>query len=169
MWLYAYAGVWTATLTPAAAVALAGRPFAAPLRRMLGLALNAQRNPPPQLAHVLALAAHNIPIACWPLLLGVLGAHRHRLARHVTDGVLLACIIANTLPVGIALGAYTTRLLPYVPQLPLEWAGLALGVCGWLLQRRGALAVREGIAVFALAAGVLVGAAVVESVMVPHR
>ena len=105
MWPYAYAGVWAATLAPAAVVALGGRPLTLPARRLLGLALSARRNPPPHLGHVLALAAHNIPIASWPLLLGVLGAHRHRLARPVANGVLLACIIANTLPVGAALGA----------------------------------------------------------------
>ena len=84
------------------------------------------------------LAAHNIPIVAWPLLLGVLGAHRHRLARQsptASAGVL----IANTLPVGAALGAYGAALLPYLPQLPLEWAGLALGASAWLVQRRRAL------------------------------
>jgi hypothetical protein len=169
MWPYAYAGVWAATLAPAAVVALVGRPLTLPARRLLGLALSARRNPPPHLGHVLALAAHNIPIASWPLLLGVLGAHRHRLARHVADGVLLACLIANTLPVGAALGAYGTALLAYLPQLPLEWGGLALGASGWLVQRRRALTASEGVGVFVLIACVLLGAAVLETVAVPHR
>jgi hypothetical protein len=169
MWLRAYAGVWLATLAPTALVVLVGRPLALPARRLLGLTLSAQRNPPPHIGHVLALAAHNIPIAAWPLLLGVLGAHRHRLARHVADGVLLACIIANTLPVGAALGAYGTAVLPYIPQLPLEWAGLALGASAWLIQRRRALTVSEGLALLALIVGLLLCAAVVETVTVPHR
>jgi hypothetical protein len=169
MWLHAYAGVWMATLAPAALVALVGRPLAQPARRLLGLALSAQRNPPPDVGHVLALAAHNIPIASWPLLLGVLGAHRHRLAVHVADGVLLACIIANTLPVGAALGVYGTALLAYIPQLPLEWGGLALGASGWLVQRRRALTASEGIGVFVLIACVLLCAAALETVAVPHR
>jgi hypothetical protein len=169
MWLHAYAGVWMATLAPAALVAVVGRPLAQPARRLLGLALSAPRNPPPHVWHVLALAAHNIPIASWPLLLGVLGAHRHRLATHVADGVLLACIIANTLPVGAALGAYGTALLAYIPQLPLEWGGLALGASGWLVQRRRALTASEGIGVFVLIACVLLCAAALETVAVPHR
>ena len=144
LWLHAYAGVWLATLAATALVVLVGRPLALPARRLLGLALSAQRNPPPHVGHVLALAAHNIPIASWPLLLGVLGAHRHRLAMHVADGVLLACIIANTLPVGAAFGAYGTAVLAYIPQLPLEWAGLALGASAWLIQRRRALTVSKG-------------------------
>ncbi len=169
MWPYAYAGVWAATLAPTALVVLVGRPLALPTRRLLGLALSAQRNPPPHVGHVLALAAHNIPIASWPLLLGVLGAHRHRLAMHGADGVLLACIIANTLPVGAALGAYGTAVLAYIPQLPLEWGGLALGASGWLVQRRRALTASEGIGLFALTVAVLLCAAVLETVAVPHR
>jgi hypothetical protein len=131
--------------------------------------LTPHRNPPPLVGHVLALAAHNIPIACWPLLLGVLGAHRLRLATRVADGVLLACILVNVLPVGVALGAYGTPLLAYIPQLPFEWAGLALGACAWLLQRRRPLRVTEGLGLMALIASVLVFAAVVETDAVPHR
>ena len=168
-WLCAYAAVWTATLVAAVLVALAGRALALPVRQLLGLTLTAHHNPPPRIGHILALAAHNIPIASWPLLLGLMGAHRHRLATHIADGVLLACIILNTLPVGAALGAYGAPLLPYIPQLPLEWAGLALGTSGWLLQRRRALTVAEGLGLFALTGGVLLCAAVLETVAVPHR
>jgi hypothetical protein len=169
MWLYAYTAVWASTLAGAAVVGLAGQPLAAPARGLLGLTLSARHNPPPQLGHILALAAHNLPIASWPLLLGVLGAHHHRLATHVADGLLLACIIANTLPVGTALGAYGTALLPYIPQLPIEWGGLALGAAGWLAQRRAALTMKEGFGLFVLIAGVLLCAAIVETAAVPHR
>jgi hypothetical protein len=168
-WLHAYAVIWIATLAPAALVALVGQPLALPARHLLALALTAQRNPPPHVGHVLAVAAHNIPIASWPLLLGVLGAHHHRLATHIADGVLLACIIVNTLPVGAALGAYGGAVLPYLPHLPLEWGGLALGASAWLVQRRQALTVSEGIGLFLLIACVLLCAAVLESVGVPHR
>jgi hypothetical protein len=106
------------------------------VRRLLGLRLVASVNPPPDLSRVMALTAHNLPIAAWPILLGVLGAHRHRLTIRIADTVLLGTLTANVLPVGAALGAYGTALLPYVPQLPAEWAGLALGSGAWLVQRR---------------------------------
>jgi hypothetical protein len=168
-WLHAYAAVWIATLVPAGLIALVGRTLALPVRHLLGLALTAQRNPPPHIAHVLALAVHNIPIAAWPLLLGLLGAHRNRPATHVADGVLLACIILNTLPVGAALGAYGMAVLPYLPNVPLEWGGLALGASAWLTQRRQALTLPEGLGLLALTAGVLLCAAALETVAVPHR
>jgi hypothetical protein len=163
----AYAATWTATILYAALVVLLGATARAPVRYTLGLRL--RPDPQPRLGHVLALAAHNIPIAAWPLLLGVLGADRHRLGQKVADCALLACILVNTLPVGAALGAYGAPLLPYIPQLPVEWAGLALGASGWLLQRRRALTAREGLVLLALIACVLLGAAAIETVAVPHR
>ncbi len=149
-------------MAPAALVALLGNPLTPP-------AHPAQHNAPPNAGHVLWLAAHNIPMVSWPLLLGVLGVHRNWVARHVTDGVLLFLVIATTLPVGAKLGAYGVALLPYLPHLPLEWGGLALGASAWLVQRRHALTVREGFGLFALILCVMVGAAVVETVAVPHR
>lgn len=168
-WVRAYAAVWTLTLVPAAVIALAGHPLTQPARQLLELTLTAQNNAPPQLAHVLGLAAHNIPIVSWPLLLGVLGAHRNRLAQHVTDGFVLVWLVANTLPVGAALGAYGVAVVPYLPHLPPEWGGLALGVSGWLAQRRRALTVRQGVGVFVLIVCVLLCAGVLETFAVPHR
>ena len=169
LWSSSYLAVWTLTLVPAAVIALIGRPLSQPARQWLGLTLTAQNNAPPHLAHVLGLAAHNIPIVSWPLLLGVLGAHRNRLARHVTDGFLLVWLVANTLPVGAALGAYGMAVVPYLPHLPLEWGGLALGVSGWLAQRRRVLTVRQGVGVFALIVCVLLCAGALETFAVPHR
>ena len=76
---------------------------------------------------------------------------------------------ANVLPVGAALGAYGPPLLAFIPQVPFEWAALALGASAWLMQRREPLAVREGLALFAVIGGLLLCAAVLETVAVPHR
>lgn len=168
-WLDAYAAIWLATLSSALLVALTGQRLVRPARQLLGLSLTPDRNVSPDLGHVLVLAAHNIPIVAWPLLLGVIGADRHRVGRRLADIVLLACILVNVVPVGVALGAYGTPLLPYVPQLPLEWAGLALGASAWLVQRHRALTLREGLVWFALIVGVLLCAAALETVAVPHR
>jgi hypothetical protein len=167
LWLRAYAAVWTVMLVLAAGTALAAVGARRSVRHLLGLSL--KPDPAPQVGHVLALAAHNIPIVSWPLLLGVMGAHRSRVGRGVADTMVAACVFANVLPVGAALGAYGAQLLPYLPHLPLEWGSLALGASGWLVQRRVALTVREGLGLFAVIAGVLVCAAILETVAVPHR
>jgi len=168
-WLHAYTAIWIATLAAAGLLALGGRTLLHSTRQVLGLNLTAGRHPPPNIGHILTLAAHNIPVAAWPLLLGLTGAARHRLGRRFADTVVLACVTANTLPVGAALAAYGTPLLPYVPQLPLEWAGLALGYGSWLVQRQRALTTGERFVWFALIASVLLCAAALETLAVPHR
>jgi hypothetical protein len=51
----------------------------------------------------------------------------------------------------------------------VEWGGLALGASAWLVQRRRALTVAEGLGLLALLAGVLLCSAALETVAVPHR
>lgn len=167
-WLGAYAAVWGVTLSATLVVA-AVEPLKPKVRHLLGLHLQANETPAPRLGHVIALAAHNVPIAAWPLLLGVLGAHRHDLGRRAADAVLAGCIVVNVLPVGAALGAYGPQLIPYVPQLPLEWAGFALGVSAWLLTRRAGLTLAQAITLAALMTGVLLCAGALETFAVPHR
>jgi hypothetical protein len=167
-WLDAYAAIWAATVA-AAAVVVVLPPLRLPTRRLLALRLRADQTPAPDLGHVLALAAHNFPIAAWPVLLGVLGAHRQPRSRHVADALLAGCVSVNVLPVGAAVGAYGPAVLPYLPQLPLEWAALALGASAWMLQRHRAIRVTEGLALAALTGAVLICAAAVETLAVPHQ
>lgn len=167
--LTAYAAIWVATLTSAVVVALSGASARALVRHSVGLHLNPGLSPPPSVARVLMLMAHNIPIAAWPLLLGVMGAHRHRHARRFADVLVVACMIVNVLPVGAALGAAGSALLPYIPQLPFEWAGLALGASAWLVQRKRTLTIADGLVVLAVASGELLLAAALETLAVPHR
>jgi hypothetical protein len=168
VWLAAYGAVWAATLASALIVGAVG-PVKAPVGNLLRLHLHASETPAPGLRHVVALAGHNLPIAAWPVLLGVAGAHRSQLGRRLADTAVVAAIGANILPVGGALGAYGPTLLPYVPQLPLEWAGLALGSTAWLVQRDRALTVRERLAVLTITAVLLLCAASVETFAAPHQ
>jgi hypothetical protein len=168
-WLVAYGAIWALTVGCAALVAMAGASLSVPVHHLLALRLTPASNPPPDPGRVLTLAAHNLPIASWPLLLGALGAERSRAGRRAADCLVLACVAVNVAPVGAALGAYGRTLLPYVPQLPLEWAALAAGAAAWLKQRRDTVSIAEGGVLLALLAVLLLCAAVTETVVVPHR
>jgi len=168
-WLYAYAAVWSATLTAAAVVLLVGAPLSATTRGLLALSLHPGSTPTPTLRHMGALAAHNIPTAAWPLLLPIVGAARRGWSRITADTLLAACLIANTMPVGAAIAAYGSALAPYIPQLPLEWAGLALGAAAWLLERHQALSIHGRLRCLALIVVVLTSAAALETFAVPHE
>ncbi|HLB21354.1 MAG TPA: hypothetical protein VK605_04555 [Solirubrobacteraceae bacterium] len=115
------------------------------------------------------MTAHNLPIAAWPILLGVLGAHHSRIGRRRADAFVLGALLANTTAVGAAIGTYGARLLPYIPQLPLEWAALALGASAWLVQRRRALLISDALGVLVLIATLLLMAGALETFGVPHR
>jgi hypothetical protein len=133
------------------------------------LALSASATPPPSLLHVLALSAHNLPICAWPLLLGSLRVRLESLGRRLADIVVWASVLANVLPVAAALGGYGGALLPYVPQLPLEWAALAIGCGAWVLEREEGLAGSERLKLLAVICVLLLAAAALETYAVPHR
>jgi hypothetical protein len=168
-WLIIYVATWALTLGCAAIVALVGAPLSDPVHHLLGLRLAAASNPPPDPGRLVALAAHNIPLAAWPLLLGVLGAQRSVAGRRAADCLVLACVTVNVAPVGAALGAYGAALLPYIAQLPLEWSALALGAAAWPMQRRDAMSLASGIAVFTLLSFLLLCSAAIETFAAPHR
>jgi hypothetical protein len=169
IWLCAYASLWLATLGVAATVAASGTALGNPVRRVLRLRLSAATNPPPSVGHAVALAAHNLPVAAWPLLLGTAGACRSRRRRLLADTTVIACLTINVLQVGAALGAYGTSLIPYLPQLPFEWAALAIGATYWITRRHHPLTLRDGLVGFALISCTLTVAAVLETAAVAHR
>jgi hypothetical protein len=168
-WLITYGAIWALTLGCAAIVAILGRPLSLHVHHLLELRLSPQTNPPPRLSRVLELAARNIPIVSWPLLLGAVGAQRSRLGRLLADWLVLASATANATPVGAAVGAYGVALLPYVTQLPLEWGALAVGAGSWLENRRRAMSFKQCLARFAAVVCLSLCAAVVETAAVPHR
>lgn len=164
--LLSYGGLWALTL---AFALLTGIAAAGSARAALGLTLSGRRAPRPELAHVLALSAHNLPIAAWPLLLGLWRARERASTRLAADVLVAACAVANTLPVGAAIGGYGPALFPFVPQLPLEWGALAVGYGSWLTARRRALTGLQMLGLLALILALVLLAASVETMAVPHR
>lgn len=167
VWLMAVAALWALTLL-VSAVTAATPSLASAARGLLELHLAPATNPPPSPGWVLAIAAHNIQTAGWPLLLPLIGAQHRRWSRTVADSAVIASVTVNAALVGLALGAYQARLLAYVPQLPLEWAAVAVAPADWWLARTGTRSCPRRTALVALVV-LLSMAAVVETVCVPHR
>ena len=80
-----------------------------------------------------------------------------------------ALIAASTIPVGLELGRWQGRLLPYLPQLPLEWTALALAVAAWLTTRADQASRRQLVVLAATVTVLLAGAATIETWCTPHR
>jgi hypothetical protein len=163
--LRVYVLLWVVTLLAGAAVA--GFGLGGLVRHWLGLRLDPAATAPPSLVAVGSLAAHNLPVCGWPLLLGAAGAGHSRRRCLVADGLVAAALAVNVSLAGAAFGAYGGRLLAYVPQLPLEWLALAAGAGGWLSAGTRNDGRVRALAAVVTAAAVL-GSAVVEIYAVPH-
>ncbi len=114
-----------------------------------------------------AIFATNLRLLSVPFALVLLGFHSSRRTRVFADPILGALLTLNTVRVGLALGHFGIRLIPYVPQLPLEWLALALSANAWIAARRDAPHswLRARALETALTAA---AAATVETLLTPH-
>ena len=83
------------------------------------------------------------------------------------DALVALGLAVNAGLVGLALGAYGSALLPWLPHVPLEWAALAIGLAAYLRARRLAPRVRDVASAGALAVVPLVLAAAIEAWATP--
>jgi hypothetical protein len=166
-WLGVYALICSVTILLAGCVAVSGR-FTNTVRGLLDLHLSAAATPAPSVARAFGLAAHNLPVVAWPLLLGAAGARRSRARRRIADALLVASVTANVVPVAAALGAYGRGLVAFAPQLPLEWAALALGVTAWRGIKPGRDDAHRWLTRLSLIVVLVAVAASLETFAVPH-
>ena len=150
VWLLTAFGVLLARLAPALAPSTHPHPT---LHGTLG-----------ELASVIA---NNLRVLAAPFLLTVFRWPGGRMTRRLGDLLIAALIAENTITVGLALGRWGDRLLPYVPQLPLEWTALGIAGAAWLTARdrsRGRVLAAYALATLALT----ISAAAVEVELTPH-
>jgi hypothetical protein len=119
------------------------------------------------LGELASVIANNLRVLAAPFLLAVFRWPGGRMTRRLGDLLIAGLIAENTIAVGLAVGRWGDRLLPYVPQLPLEWTALGMAGAAWLTARdsgRGRV-----LAVYALATLALtISAAAVEVELIPH-
>jgi hypothetical protein len=181
---------FTGTVAPAARRRLPGKPPREHARRLAAAAacvwlltawgvllgrlapgLAASTHPHPTLHGTLgelaSVIANNLRVLAAPFLLAVFHWPDGRLTRRLGDLVIAAPIAQNTIAVGLALGRWGDRLLPYVPQLPLEWTALGTAGAAWLTARDGSH--DRILAVYTLATLALtISAAAIEVELTPH-
>jgi hypothetical protein len=117
----------------------------------------------------LGILQNNVRVLAVPYLLWLVGFPHSRVGRHAGDLLMVALLAGSGLPVGVELGRWRARLLPYVPQLPVEWAALAVAITAWLLIRTGAAEYRHIWVLAGVTAALLVLAAGLETWATPHR
>jgi hypothetical protein len=121
------------------------------------------------LADAGSILQNNVRVLAAPFLLVALGMPQSRLGRRVGDVTVAALTAASTISVGLELGRWGTLLLPYLPQLPLEWTALTLAADAWIVARSGRITVRRLASCGAIVLGLLACAAALETWATPHR
>jgi hypothetical protein len=112
--------------------------------------------------------ANNLWLLAVPFALCLLDYSADRFSRHIGDLIVFVLVADNALRVGIELGRWRAQLIPYLPQLPLEWAALTIAASVWLTARTGPMT-RRRLAVRATATVLLLAtAAAVETWATPH-
>jgi hypothetical protein len=112
----------------------------------------------PSLATAISIWQSNLRVLAAPFILAALRFADSHLWRAIGDLLVAAITGYSTLTVGLALGRWGATLVPYLPNLPAEWAALSLAVVVWLLARKHALA-GSGLAALAVTIAVLLAAA----------
>ena len=120
-------------------------------------------------ADALWILKNNLRVLAVPFLLAALGFPASRFGRCSGDVIVAGLVAASTIPVGIAVGRWQERLVPYLPQLPLEWAALTVATGAWLAVRYGEARARELAVLGATVAVLLIGGASLETWCTPHR
>lgn len=128
---HSYLLLWAGT----ALAALVALPFADELRELFAYRLAPASRGTVSMA--VLIASNNLREAAIPILLGALTLASRRCSISVGDILVSATLGVNVALGGLALGAYGFALLQYLPQWPIEWAGLALGLAAWRRVRVG--------------------------------
>ena len=112
---------------------------------------------------------NNARVLAAPFLLVLLGLPHSRLGRRAGDLVVTALTAASTIPVGLELGRWQGRLIAYLPQLPFEWAALAVAVHVWISGRSRRGPTHRLMVLAGLTLALLIAAASLETWATPHR
>ncbi len=128
----------------------------------------------PSVGAIAAIFATNLRVLAAPFLLIAFAFASGRRAAVLGDALVAGILVVNGLRVGLAIGRWQGRLLPYLPHLPFEYLAAAVASAAWLNARRDPgerplQALRASAGYAAAAVVLLAAAATVEVLLTPHR
>ena len=120
----------------------------------------------PTAGEVASILSHNLRVLAAPFILVAARFERTRASRIAGDAVVAAILAGNAIAVGLALGRWHAALIPFLPQLPVEYLAAATAATAWLDARRHrtGTTLRSAAATLTLTAT----AAAIEVLLTPH-
>jgi hypothetical protein len=140
-------------------------------------ALAPHRRPHPTLrptpAAIAGILANNARVLAAPFILSATRFARSRWTRLAGDAITATILTANALWIGLAIGRWKATLVPFLPQLPLEYLAASTAAGAWIHTRRragsGSAPDRRASAIYAAATlTLLASAAAIEILLTPH-
>lgn len=124
----------------------------------------------PSLDAIASILLNNLRVLAAPFILAAAGFGATRVSRLAGDTIVATILVGNAIAVGLALGRWRGTLLPFIPQLPIEYLAAATAATTWIDARRHAFPPARRIAVASAAAtiGLAAAAAAIEVLLTPH-
>ena len=124
----------------------------------------------PSAGAVASIALNNLRVLAAPFILVAARFERARGSRLAGDAIVAAILVGNAVAVGLALGRWRGAVIPFVPQLPLEYLAAATAAAAWLGARRRDRGSGPRIAALNVAATIALtaAAAAIEVLLTPH-
>jgi len=124
----------------------------------------------PSLDTIASILLNNLRVLAAPFILAAARFGATRSSRITGDAIVATILAGNVMAVGLALGRWRGALIPFVPQLPIEYLAAATAAGAWIETRRDAsppaprAAATSAAATFVLATA----AAAIEALLTPH-
>lgn len=124
----------------------------------------------PSAGVVVSILLNNLRVLAAPFILVAARFERAHGSRLIGDAIVTAILLGNAIAVGLALGRWRGALIPFIPQLPVEYLAASTAAATWIDARRDARrskpanTMTSAVATVALA----VAAAAIEVFLTPH-
>jgi len=124
----------------------------------------------PSLDAIASILLNNLRVLAAPFILTAARFGATRSSRFTGDAIVATIFVGNAVAVGLALGRWREALIPFVPQLPIEYLAAATAAAAWLDARRHRPARGSQLAAANAAAtiGLTAAAAAIEVLLTPH-
>ncbi|MFZ0977401.1 MAG: hypothetical protein WAN22_34615 [Solirubrobacteraceae bacterium] len=124
----------------------------------------------PSLEAIASIVLNNVRVLAAPFILVAARFDCSRVSRVAGDTIVTAILIGNAIAVGLALGRWRGALIPFIPQLPVEYLAVATAATVWLNARRRSTLSAPSIAVASAVPtlGLTATAAAIEVLLTPH-